>query len=176
MFNSFDPLSSTAAAPAWQEYVVDQCWSAFSAEDHAVWDTLYTRQVALLGGRIVSPFLDGLDLLDFVTLVQQELLLDIEVVANGARPLGGAAMDAFFDALSGYLAVVESASLPGFLGWLREAPGVTVIDFDGGHALFETADAAVAQSVLKRAVADGAVQRFGPRHPSLAQIFREVIQ
>ena len=44
--------------------MVDQCWSAFSAEDHAVWDTLYTRQVALLGGRIVSPFLDGLDLLD----------------------------------------------------------------------------------------------------------------
>ena len=63
----------------------------------------------------------GLDLLDFVTLVQQELLLDIEVVANGARPLGGAAMDAFFDALSGYLAVDESSSLPGFLGWLREA-------------------------------------------------------
>ncbi|MBC7403602.1 MAG: ATP-binding cassette domain-containing protein [Microbacteriaceae bacterium] len=64
----------------------------------------------------------------------------------------------------------------GDLGWLREAPGVTVIDFDGGHALFETADAAVAQSVLKRAVADGAVQRFAPRHPSLAQIFRAVIQ
>ena len=64
MFNSFDPLSPVAAAPAWDEYVVDQCWSAFSAEDHAVWDTLYTRQVALLGGRIVSPFLDGLDLLD----------------------------------------------------------------------------------------------------------------
>jgi len=64
----------------------------------------------------------------------------------------------------------------GDLGWLREVPGVTVVDFDGGHALFETADAAVAQSVLKRAVADGAVQRFAPRHPSLAQIFRAVIQ
>jgi ABC-2 type transport system ATP-binding protein len=64
----------------------------------------------------------------------------------------------------------------GDLGWLRQVPGVTVVDFDGGHALFETADAAVAQSVLKRAVADGAVQRFAPQHPSLAQIFREVIQ
>ncbi|QNE48147.1 ATP-binding cassette domain-containing protein [Glaciihabitans sp. INWT7] len=64
----------------------------------------------------------------------------------------------------------------GDLGWLREVPGITVVDFDGGHALFEAADAAAAQSVLKRAVADGTVQRFAPQHPSLAQIFREVIQ
>jgi DNA helicase-2/ATP-dependent DNA helicase PcrA len=63
----------------------------------------------------------SLDLLDFVTLVEQELQLDIEVVANEYRPLGGANMEAFFDALSGYIAVDDSASLGGFLGWLREA-------------------------------------------------------
>ena len=63
----------------------------------------------------------GLDLLDFVTLVEQELQLDIEVVANEFRALGGANMEAFFDAISGYLAVDDSASLGGFLGWLREA-------------------------------------------------------
>ena len=63
----------------------------------------------------------GLDLLDFVTLVEQELQLDIEVVANEFRALGGANMEAFFDAMSGYIAVDDSASLGGFLGWLREA-------------------------------------------------------
>lgn len=66
----------------------------------------------------------GLDLIDFVTLVEQELLLDIEVTANESRPGGRAAranMDAFFDALHGYLAVSETAGLAGFLGWLREA-------------------------------------------------------
>jgi len=63
----------------------------------------------------------GLDLLDFVTIVEQELLLDIEVLANEYRPMGGANREAFFDALSGYLAVDETASLSGFLGWLREA-------------------------------------------------------
>jgi len=63
----------------------------------------------------------GLDLLDFVTLVEQELRLDIEVVANEFLPLGGANKEAFFDALAGYIAVDESASLGGFLGWLREA-------------------------------------------------------
>lgn len=63
----------------------------------------------------------GLELLDFVTFVEQELMLDIEVAANEARPLGGATMEAFFDALSGYLVVDDATSLGGFLGWLREA-------------------------------------------------------
>ena len=63
----------------------------------------------------------GLDLLDFVTFVEQELLLDIEVAANEARPLGGATMEAFFDALGGYLAVDDATSLGAFLSWLREA-------------------------------------------------------
>jgi DNA helicase-2/ATP-dependent DNA helicase PcrA len=63
----------------------------------------------------------GLDLLDFVTYVEQEFQLDIEVVANDYRALGGANMEAFFDALASYLAVDESPGLGGFLGWLREA-------------------------------------------------------
>jgi phenylalanine-4-hydroxylase len=48
---------------SWQDYVVPQCWEAFTAEDHDVWDLLFARQVELLGTRIVSPFLDGIDLL-----------------------------------------------------------------------------------------------------------------
>ena len=40
---------------------------------------------------------------------------------TSARPLGSANLDAFFDALNGYLAVDEIAGLGGFLGWLREA-------------------------------------------------------
>jgi phenylalanine-4-hydroxylase len=47
----------------WQGYVVPQCWEAFTAEDHAVWDLLFARQVELLGSRVVAPFLDGIDLL-----------------------------------------------------------------------------------------------------------------
>ena len=47
----------------WQEYVVPQCWDAFTPEDHAVWDLLFARQVELLGSRVVAPFLDGIDLL-----------------------------------------------------------------------------------------------------------------
>jgi phenylalanine-4-hydroxylase len=47
----------------WQHYVVPQCWEAFTSEDHAVWDLLFARQVDLLGSRVVSPFLHGIDLL-----------------------------------------------------------------------------------------------------------------
>ena len=48
---------------SWANYVVPQRWERFSAEDHAVWDQLFARQVELLGTRIVSPFLAGIDLL-----------------------------------------------------------------------------------------------------------------
>lgn len=47
----------------WEDYVVPQCWEAFTNEDHDVWDLLFSRQVDLLGSRVITPFLDGVDLL-----------------------------------------------------------------------------------------------------------------
>lgn len=47
----------------WPDFVVPQCWDAFTDDDHAVWDLLFARQVRLLGTRVVSPFLEGIDLL-----------------------------------------------------------------------------------------------------------------
>ncbi|MFN2472837.1 MAG: phenylalanine 4-monooxygenase [Sphingomicrobium sp.] len=49
--------------PHWSDYVVSQNWQNFTADDHAVWDLLFARQVELLGSRVVTPFLEGLDLL-----------------------------------------------------------------------------------------------------------------
>jgi len=63
----------------------------------------------------------GLDLPDFVAFVLQELQLDIEVAANDYRALGSATIEAFYDALDGYLAIDDVATLGGFLSWLREA-------------------------------------------------------
>jgi len=64
----------------------------------------------------------------------------------------------------------------GDAGWLRDEPGVTVRDFDGGYALFDAEDDLTAQRVLRRAVEHGAVSSFAPQRPTLADIFREVIQ
>ena len=44
----------------WQDYVVAQDWAQFSADQHAVWDILFARQLPYLGERIVSPFLAGI--------------------------------------------------------------------------------------------------------------------
>jgi phenylalanine-4-hydroxylase len=47
----------------WQDYVVPQRWASFTEENHAVWDLLFERQAELLGTRIISAFLEGIDLL-----------------------------------------------------------------------------------------------------------------
>ena len=58
-------LGETIERPTarWQDFVVPQHWDKFTEDDHAVWDLLFARQCELLGTRIVSPFLDGIDLL-----------------------------------------------------------------------------------------------------------------
>jgi len=58
-----DTITRDQPLSRWHDYLVPQCWEAFTDEDHAVWDLLFARQVELLGSRVVSPFLDGIDLL-----------------------------------------------------------------------------------------------------------------
>jgi phenylalanine-4-hydroxylase len=55
--------SPAIGATCAEDYVVPQRWERFTKEDHAVWDLLFARQVDLLGTRIVSAFLEGIDLL-----------------------------------------------------------------------------------------------------------------
>ena len=55
--------ATTDRPQSWRDYVVPQNWDEFTADDHAVWDLLFARQVELLGSRVVAPFLDGIDLL-----------------------------------------------------------------------------------------------------------------
>ncbi len=46
------------------DWTIDQNWDAYTAQEHAVWDTLYARQAALLPGRACDAFLRGLDALN----------------------------------------------------------------------------------------------------------------
>ena len=62
----------------------------------------------------------------------------------------------------------------GDAGWLRDQPGVTLIDLDGPRAVFDLAAGADDQAVLQAALARGPVRSFGPVVPSLTEIFREV--
>lgn len=63
----------------------------------------------------------GLPLLDFVRLVEQELLLDVELVANETHGLGLANLYAFHDAVGAFLDSDESGTLGSFLRWVSRA-------------------------------------------------------
>ena len=61
-------------------------------------------------------------------------------------------------------------------GWLRDQPGVTLLDLDGPRAVFDLAAGFDDQKVLHAALERGPVRRFGPVVPSLTEIFREVVR
>jgi ABC-2 type transport system ATP-binding protein len=69
-----------------------------------------------------------------------------------------------------------SIEVGGDAGWLRDEPGVTLVDLDGRHAVFDLAAGTDDQAVLRAALSRGPVHAFGPVRPKLAEIFREVIQ
>src|SRR5271166_3146740 len=45
------------------DWTIAQDWRAYTEQEHAVWDTLFARQVAMLGQRAAPAFLEGIDVL-----------------------------------------------------------------------------------------------------------------
>nr|WP_087574360.1 phenylalanine 4-monooxygenase [Sphingomonas sp. CDS-1] len=45
------------------DWTVPQDWAAYTPDEHAMWDRLFERQAAMLPGRVVPEFLEGLDIL-----------------------------------------------------------------------------------------------------------------
>ncbi|MEM9669766.1 MAG: phenylalanine 4-monooxygenase [Pseudomonadota bacterium] len=54
----------TTTPPHGKDYVIPQNWSAYTTDEHAVWDLLYKRQMEVLPGRAADEFLNGLEALD----------------------------------------------------------------------------------------------------------------
>ena len=61
-------------------------------------------------------------------------------------------------------------------GWVRDVPGIHVVDVDGAGVLFEVAEPGAEQRLLREAAARGDVLEFSPVRPSLSEIYREVTQ
>ncbi|MEV4385655.1 ATP-binding cassette domain-containing protein, partial [Micromonospora sp. NPDC049580] len=61
-------------------------------------------------------------------------------------------------------------------GWVRDQPGVTLVELDGARAVFDLPVGADEQPILHAALARGPVRAFRPVSPSLTEIFREVTQ
>jgi len=66
-------------------------------------------------------------------------------------------------------------TLAGDAGWLRSEPGVTVVEFEGDHALVEL-DGITPDALLRTALDRGGVVAFTPHRPHLAEIFQEVVR
>ncbi|MDX3900077.1 MAG: phenylalanine 4-monooxygenase [Sphingobium sp.] len=57
------PAQTHPPAGAAADWTIPQDWNRYTAAEHAVWDTLFARQSAMLRGRVVPEFLGGLDML-----------------------------------------------------------------------------------------------------------------
>ena len=58
----FDPVIDEQTPAA--DFTIEQRWSRYTADEHAVWDLLYKRQIEILKDRAVAEFEQGLGLLD----------------------------------------------------------------------------------------------------------------
>ncbi len=114
-----------------------------------------------------APVLFSSHQLDIVERLCDDLVIiaDGEIRAHGSR-------EALREQHSSPRFEIRTA---GDTGWIRSQPGITVIDFDGDFAVFESETDAASQAVLQRAIALGAVHTFSQQRPSLATIFKEVI-
>jgi ABC-2 type transport system ATP-binding protein len=61
-------------------------------------------------------------------------------------------------------------------GWAGRLPGVTVTHADGDELVLHLDDGADSQAVLDAARAGGRLEAFTPESPTLAELFREVVQ
>lgn len=137
----------------------------FSGLDPMAVDTV----VGVLGDYAASdiPVLFSSHQLDIV----ERLCDDLVIIAGGTIRANGP-RDALRDR---YSTMRYELHTGGDTGWVRDVPGVTVVDFHGGDAVFDVDSEETAQVVLRDAVARGSVNSYSRQRPSLAQIFKEVV-
>ncbi|WP_394553488.1 ABC transporter ATP-binding protein [Agromyces sp. MMS24-JH15] len=103
--------------------------------------------------------------------VVERLCDDLVIIADGRIRAAGPR-----DALrEEYASARWELLTTGDAGWVRDVPGVRVVTFDGGWALFEASDDA-RRAVLAEAVRRGDIVEFTREHTTLAQIFQEVVR
>ncbi|MGW5921254.1 ABC transporter ATP-binding protein [Nocardia fluminea] len=98
-----------------------------------------------------------------------ERLCDQLVVLAAGRVVGQGSVDELRSTSSSrYRLVLEDDA-----GWLREYPGIRVVESAGPGALFEV-DSGGTDGVLKEALSRGSVREFAEVRPTVAEIYREV--
>ncbi|WP_158850240.1 ABC transporter ATP-binding protein [Saccharothrix deserti] len=104
--------------------------------------------------------------------VVERLCDDVVIISGGKIAVSGARdeLRAQYGPARFELVVASDA------GWVRDVPGVRVVDVDGPRAVFELdGDAGADQVVLQAALRRGTVRSFTPVVPTLGEIFMEAI-
>jgi ABC-2 type transport system ATP-binding protein len=101
--------------------------------------------------------------------VVERLCDDLVIISRGAIAASGARDELRAKHGSARFELVVDSDA----GWLRDHPGVRIVDLDGPRAVFETTESD--QQVLAAALGRGGVRSFAPVVPSLDEIFKEVI-
>lgn len=118
------------------------------------------REVAQTG----APVLFSSHQLDVV----ERLCDEIVIISEGEVRAQGSRDDLLHAAASPEWELVMNSDT----GWTRQL-GVEVSEFDGGYVRFQAETAEKAGDVLRAAQQRGVVERFGPVHHSLHEIFKE---
>jgi ABC-2 type transport system ATP-binding protein len=106
--------------------------------------------------------------------VVERLCDDLVIISNGAIAASGAREELRAKHGSARFELVVDYDA----GWLRDHPGIRIVDLDGPRAVFdliETNGARTDQRVLEAALRKDGVRSFAPVVPSLYEIFKEVI-
>jgi ABC-2 type transport system ATP-binding protein len=104
--------------------------------------------------------------------VVERLCDDLVIISGGVIKASGAREELRAQHGSARFELV----VDGDVGWLRDHPGVRIVDLDGPRAVFELVNGVrTDQQVLAAALDRGGVRSFGPLLPTLNEIFKEVI-
>ncbi|GAB3435369.1 ABC transporter ATP-binding protein [Actinophytocola sediminis] len=103
--------------------------------------------------------------------VVERLCDDLVIISRGAIAAAGAREDL----RAKYGTTRFELVVDGDAGWLRDQPGLRLVDLDGPRAVFELDTPDAEQRVLRAALDRGPVRAFTPVVPTLDQIFKEVI-
>ncbi|MGC5307150.1 ABC transporter ATP-binding protein [Micromonospora zamorensis] len=138
----------------------------FSGLDPLAVDTVVTvlRERASAG----APVLFSSHQLDVV----ERLCDDLVIIGDGVIRAAGSRQQL----RDSYTVPRYELVVAGDAGWVRDHPGVTLIELDGARVVFDLPAGADEQPVLQAALARGPVRAFRPVSPSLTEIFREVTQ
>lgn len=99
-------------------------------------------------------------------------LCDRLVILNKGRVVGAGTREE----LESTGTVRHRLTVNGDAGWVRDLPGIHVVDVEGPTALLEIIQPGAERQLLRTAVSRGELREFTPIRPTLSEIYREVTQ